>query len=234
MICIVILPFLPESPRWLADRGYTEAVAVVLAQANTNGDVNDVSIQLQQKEIFDQIAWEKNEGQTKSWVQMFTDRVSRKRILIAVTPAIFSVVAGYPSGYYLGTELTAAGVTDTRSQLEVVSPVFYLAKNSDTESVECRSERLLFLLQSSRNATVRKMGKKARGNPYPEWMHVLHAVDRYLDRPIWVVHVYPRDIRQCRFCEFHPVFEPNADCRSSCSTARKFIKLGPWSSLTIS
>lgn len=97
MICIIIIPFLPESPRWLADQGHSEAVAVVLAQANTDGDVNNAVVQVQHREIFDQIAWEKQEGQTKSWVQMFTDRVSRKRLLIAVTPAIFSVVAGMPS-----------------------------------------------------------------------------------------------------------------------------------------
>ncbi|ORX34853.1 putative hexose carrier protein [Kockovaella imperatae] len=129
VICIIIIPFIPESPRWLEHKGLHAEAQLVLARVNANGDSDDPVVLLQHQEIVDQLAWEQDQGQRTSWRQMFTNRSSRKRLLIAVTPAIFSVIAGYPSGYYLGTQLENVGVTSTTAQLQVnvVLNIFALA-----------------------------------------------------------------------------------------------------------
>jgi hypothetical protein len=62
--------------------------------------------------------------------EMFKTPVSRKRFLIAISPGIFSWIAGnIIASYYLGAELATAGITDNIQQLKanVVLNVWCLA-----------------------------------------------------------------------------------------------------------
>ena len=62
--------------------------------------------------------------------EIFKTPVSRKRFMIAISPGIFSCIAGnIIASYYLGAELDTAGITDTLQQLKanVVLNVWCLA-----------------------------------------------------------------------------------------------------------
>lgn len=59
------LPFLPQSPRWLAKVDRTEEAIHILAQIQANGDVNDPIVVAEWEEISTTLALERQAP--KSW-----------------------------------------------------------------------------------------------------------------------------------------------------------------------
>jgi hypothetical protein len=106
----------------LVHEDFLEAARISVAQTNSNGNISDpVSIAVY-KEIVDTLDWEKKEGITMSPMEMIKTPVSRKRLLIGMSPGPFSCIAGnIIASYYLGPELDTAGITDYIQQLKAVS-----------------------------------------------------------------------------------------------------------------
>ncbi|TVY49341.1 Lactose permease [Lachnellula occidentalis] len=119
LLCILILPFIPESPRWLVHEGHFEEARVVVAQTNSNGNISDPVAVAVYKEIIDTLEWEKQEGRTMSPKEIIKTPVARKRFLIGMSAGPFSCIAGnIIASYYLGAELDSAGITDSLDQLK--------------------------------------------------------------------------------------------------------------------
>lgn len=122
LLCIVVLPFIPESPRWLAYQGDFEGARTVVAQTNSDGDITDPVTVTIYKEIIDTLAWEKKEGRTMSPMEIVKTPSARKRLLIGSSVGPFSCIAGnIIASYYLSDELDTAGITNTNDQLKAVS-----------------------------------------------------------------------------------------------------------------
>lgn len=118
LLCIILLPFIPESPRWLVNAGHFDTARLVVAQTNANGDETDPVVVTVYKEIVDTLKWEK-EHRTMTPVQIAKDKVARKRFLIGISPGPFSCICGnIIASYYLGDELDTAGITNYVSQLK--------------------------------------------------------------------------------------------------------------------
>ncbi|KAK8096662.1 hypothetical protein PG999_012606 [Apiospora kogelbergensis] len=119
LLCICILPFVPESPRWLVHRGLYEEARTVVAQTNSDGNLaNPIAIAVY-KEILDTIEFEKKEGRSMSPLEIVRTPVARRRVLVGMSAGPFSCIAGnIIASYYLGDELDTAGVTETRDQLK--------------------------------------------------------------------------------------------------------------------
>jgi hypothetical protein len=118
IVCIVVLTFLPESPRWLIDQERHEEAMEVLAVANANGDKQDPIVVVQFREISDTIAWEKSRGLT--FLQCWQTPANRKRLILTATFALLVMLPGTNIiTYYFGTMLTQAGITDATTQLEI-------------------------------------------------------------------------------------------------------------------
>ncbi|KAJ5777042.1 MFS sugar transporter-like protein [Penicillium odoratum] len=120
IICIVILPFVPESPRWLVFKGRNEESIKALAATHSNGDINDPMVLEQFDEIKATIQFEQNQGEKLTLLDTMRTPSNRKRMMLAMSVAVFSMISGNNIiSYYLGDMLDNAGVTDTTTQLEI-------------------------------------------------------------------------------------------------------------------
>ncbi|KAG8414168.1 hypothetical protein J3459_014996 [Metarhizium acridum] len=117
-----MLPFVPESPRWLIRQDRYEDARLVVAQTNADGNLTDPVAMTVYKEIVDTLEWEKKQGRSMSPMEIFQDPVARKRVLVGGSTGPFSCIAGnIIASYYLGNELSTAGVKSSDDQLRSAS-----------------------------------------------------------------------------------------------------------------
>ena len=115
--CIAVLPFIPESPRWLAYKDRTDDALEVLAVAHGLGDKNDPVVLTEYQEIVQTLAFEKQAGSV-SPLESFRTPGNRYRMVLMLSCAIFSMTAANNIvTCYLGTMLKEAGTTNTNTQL---------------------------------------------------------------------------------------------------------------------
>ncbi|KAK6391767.1 hypothetical protein LTR65_004261 [Meristemomyces frigidus] len=120
IICILLLPFLPESPRWLAYQGRNEEALEVVALTHANGDREDPIVLAQYREIVETLEWEKSAGETLSLLQTVKTPSSRKRMILSTSVAVIACLSGNNIvSFYLGSMLDNAGITDSTTQLEI-------------------------------------------------------------------------------------------------------------------
>ena len=95
IIAIIILPFVPESPRWLVNRGRHEDARLVLAQVTARGNIDDPEVVVAYREIVETLEWEKQQSTDMfSFKQLFKDKPTVRRLLIGISAGVFSTVAG--------------------------------------------------------------------------------------------------------------------------------------------
>jgi hypothetical protein len=112
-------------------QGRNEDARMAVALSHANGDISSPLVLAECQHIEDTILFEKNSGETLSVKQMWKTKTARKRVLLAVSCAVFSTIAGnVAASYYLGPMLDNAGISDPTKQLEIVSAPFFDSYNS--------------------------------------------------------------------------------------------------------
>lgn len=69
--------FMPESPRWLAQRDKHEEALKALAQMHSNGDINNPFVQAEITEIEAKIQWER-QNPPPGYIEMLIGRDCRR------------------------------------------------------------------------------------------------------------------------------------------------------------
>ncbi|PVI01594.1 general substrate transporter [Periconia macrospinosa] len=116
--CLIILFFVPESPRWLISKGRNDEALEIIAIANCDGDTTAPIVLVQYQEIQDTLRWEKE--RELSITQTLAQPANRRRLLITTT---FSIMVMLPGTnivqFYFGDMLSGAGISDPNTQLQI-------------------------------------------------------------------------------------------------------------------
>ncbi|KAI6259349.1 hypothetical protein MCOR27_005571 [Pyricularia oryzae] len=115
LLCILLIPLVAESPRWLIDQGRPTEGLLVLARINANGDTRDELVRLQFCQIVETIGYERD---PMSYKEMIRNRGARVRLIITATCAMFSMLTGnIVVMYNIGDMMNNVGVGDREVQL---------------------------------------------------------------------------------------------------------------------
>ncbi|EAW08924.1 putative MFS lactose permease [Aspergillus clavatus NRRL 1] len=109
---------IPESPRWLISRDKHEEALRVLATYHGDGDRNAPVVQLEYREMVEDIS---NIGSDKRWWdyrELFNTREVRYRSMLVMLMAFFGQWSGNgPVSYYYPQMLAGAGITSNETRL---------------------------------------------------------------------------------------------------------------------
>ncbi|KIW13324.1 hypothetical protein PV08_08512 [Exophiala spinifera] len=120
LISVTVLPFVPESPRWLVYRGRQAEAMSVLAATYADGNREDPVVMVTYKEICDVLEREVTEGQRLNPYMLLKNHQNLRRLALCLSVAAITMLSGNNIiSYYLGKMLDNAGITNTNTQLEI-------------------------------------------------------------------------------------------------------------------
>lgn len=103
-ILAMLILFFPESPRWLIDHGKVDEGLKTLAQLHAHGDATDAWVRAEFEQIQESITME-HEGSAKSYVELFRDKSSFRRLLLACSIQASIQMTGVSAIQYYSVEI---------------------------------------------------------------------------------------------------------------------------------
>ncbi|KAK7748012.1 hypothetical protein SLS53_001264 [Cytospora paraplurivora] len=103
LLAALILLF-PESPRWLIDHGRADEGLKTLAKLHANGDIEDPWVKAEFAQIEDAITFD-HEHEAKSYLDLFRNRSSFRRLLIACSLQASAQMTGVSAIQYFSVDI---------------------------------------------------------------------------------------------------------------------------------
>ncbi|KAH8645822.1 general substrate transporter [Xylariales sp. PMI_506] len=125
-IVVLTVWFLPESPRWLMAHDRVEEAAAVLAKYHGDNDPNHPIVQLQLKEMSQQVSVDSSDKKWWDYHELWNTHSARRRLICVLGMACFGQISGNSlSSYYMVAMLKSAGITQEKKvlALNAINPV---------------------------------------------------------------------------------------------------------------
>ncbi|KAG1737263.1 general substrate transporter [Suillus lakei] len=121
VIQMVLIWFIPESPRFLMARGLESQAARVLAHYHANGgDERDPLVTFEMAQIRHALNLERESASGKSYLRCFSTPGNRQRMFTIIWIAVFSQWSGNGLvSYYINMVLDGVGITATRTKAAI-------------------------------------------------------------------------------------------------------------------
>ena len=108
---------IPESPRWLMDKGREEEARRVIVKYHCGGDESDPLAAYECDEIKTALQLEKEANRGSSFKSLFVGKGNQRRMLVIIAIAFFSQWSGNGLvSYYLNSVLEGIGITATSTK----------------------------------------------------------------------------------------------------------------------
>ncbi|KAK5171499.1 uncharacterized protein LTR77_004644 [Saxophila tyrrhenica] len=117
-IQLAFIYWVPESPRWLVDKGRNEEALNMLAYYHAGGDVSNPTVQFEYREIRDTITIEKEVTKESSYLDFFRTKGNRWRLAIILSLGIISQYSGNALfSNYINLIYEGAGISDDNQKI---------------------------------------------------------------------------------------------------------------------
>ncbi|KIJ51839.1 hypothetical protein M422DRAFT_244216 [Sphaerobolus stellatus SS14] len=118
LLQVLLIWFVPQSPRWLINKGREDEARKMLGYWHGFGDEQHPIVDFQMKEIKASIEFEKSVQKDVGYKTLFTTPGNRRRMRIIMALALFSQWSGTGIvSYYLHVVFDLIGITNTTIQL---------------------------------------------------------------------------------------------------------------------
>ncbi|KAH3685264.1 hypothetical protein WICPIJ_003738 [Wickerhamomyces pijperi] len=122
-IQILLLWFVPESPRYLVANGKTDRAREILVRHHIGGSTEEADqefVDFEMKEIEASLELERLAGANSKYTDFWTRKTYRKRLFLVMFTATMMQLSGNGLvSYYLNKVLNSIGITESSKQLEI-------------------------------------------------------------------------------------------------------------------
>ncbi|KAF8327455.1 general substrate transporter [Cantharellus anzutake] len=175
VIQLLLLWFIPESPRYLIRQGRDEKALNILAKYHANGNRNDPLIEYEYNEMKEAIAMDEANAKSSSLLELFSGAGNLRRMRIIIAISFFSQWSGNGLiSYYFNLILNGIGITSTFDQTLIngILQIFNLATAITASVLTERVGRRVLFIASTAGMTVSYMAITVCSAVYRHSVHV--------------------------------------------------------------